>query len=72
MARPPKAERSRRFDVYLPETLAVRIEMLLFSEVENRIPHGEISKFFETLARKALDNPQSHTLSEGAPNGPVS
>lgn len=55
MSRPPKAERPRRVDVYLPESLHTRLALLLFSPAEGRIPHGAWSGFFETLARTALD-----------------
>lgn len=55
MSRPPKAERTVSVHVYLPETLHARLSMLLFSSAENRVPHGEWSRFFETLSRQALD-----------------
>lgn len=55
MPRPRKADRPARIDVYLPSSLRDRLELLLFSQAEGRVPHGAWSSFFETLARQALD-----------------
>lgn len=55
MARPLKAERTRRVHVYLPESLHAALSLLLYSSAEQRVPHGAWSTFFETLARQALD-----------------
>lgn len=55
MSRPPKAERTTSVHIYLPDSLHAKLSMLLFSPAEARIPHGEWSRFFETLARQALD-----------------
>jgi hypothetical protein len=65
MARPKKAEPSRRVDVYLPESLYARLTLILFSPVEGRVPHGEWSRFFETLARGAVERAETST---GAPS----
>lgn len=55
MSRPPKAEISKRVDVYLPESLHNRLTLLLWSTAEQRVPHGAWSQFFETLARSSLE-----------------
>ena len=54
MARPPKADRPIRQEIFLPESLHSRLTLILWSPVEGRVPHGVWSKFFETLARNAL------------------
>lgn len=55
MARPPRADRPVRREISLPQSLSDEIDILLFSPTENRIPNGALSKFFEQLARQALD-----------------
>lgn len=64
MARPPKADRPVRQEIYLPESLHSQLTLVLFSPVEQRVPHGAWSQFFETLARQAL---AKLTPPEGAP-----
>lgn len=54
MPRPRNPIRPRRYDVYVPEPIAARIDMLLYSTAEQRIPKGAISEFFTTLAEQAL------------------
>jgi hypothetical protein len=54
MPRPRNAEPSRRVDIHLPESLHAQLSLVLFSPVEGRVPHGEWSRFFCTLAREAL------------------
>jgi len=61
MSRPPKAERTERVSVYLPTSLYGRVNLLLYSDAEGRVPHGAWSAFFETLARQALDRLVTHT-----------
>jgi hypothetical protein len=54
MSRPPKAERTRRVEVQLPESLYHRLVLLLVSPTEGRIPQGDLSKFYVTLTEQAL------------------
>lgn len=54
MARTPKTDRPVRREISLPESLDARIQLLLYSPVERRIPHGAVSAFFTELAREAL------------------
>lgn len=54
MARPPKADRPVRQEIYLPQSLHDQLTLILWSPAEQRVPHGAWSKFFETLARQAL------------------
>lgn len=54
MPRPRKADRPIPVHVYLPESLHTRLTLLLWSEVEGRIPQGAWSEFFITLANEAV------------------
>jgi len=52
MGRPRKTTPPIRVGLTLPKDLSDRLESHLKSEVENRIPHGDKSKFFEALIRE--------------------
>ena len=52
MARPKKVQRPVEISISIPEDLNVRMRLELFSEVENRVPHGAISRLVETLLRE--------------------
>lgn len=51
MGRPKKTVPPVRFGCCLPSDLNARMEKHLFSEVEERIPHGAKSDFIESLIR---------------------
>jgi len=51
MARPSKTIRPVRFGCCLPSDLNERLTQHLFSEVEERVPHGAKSTFVEGLIR---------------------
>jgi len=55
MARPRKAVRPLEKTISLPEDLAVRVDLKLFSELEGRVPHGRWSKYVEELIRVDLE-----------------
>jgi hypothetical protein len=52
MGRPRKTTPPVRIGFTLPQDLADRLDTHLKSEVENRVPHGDKSKFFESLTRE--------------------
>jgi len=52
MGRPRKTVPPVRVGFTLPKDLNDRLEDHLKSEVENRVPHGDKSKFFENLTRE--------------------
>lgn len=52
MGRPKRTVPSVRFGCCLPEDLDNRLSRHLFSEVEERIPHGAKSLFVEDLLRE--------------------
>ena len=56
MARPSKITRPRKIHVHLPEDVAARLELYLWSPGENRVPYGAMSKFFEERIREFFDS----------------
>jgi len=49
--RKPNVEPSVATNLHLPESVRVRLDLLLFSEVEGRVPKGAYQRFFsERLA----------------------
>lgn len=44
--RKPLLERSVATNVHLPETWRTRLDLLLYSEVEDRVPKGAYQRFF--------------------------
>lgn len=50
--RPQKTVKSIQMNISLPEDLAARIKLHLWSDVEGKIPHGVQSAFFEKLLRE--------------------
>jgi hypothetical protein len=52
MGRPRKTTPQIRVGFTLPQDLVARIDAHLTSDVEGRVPHGDKSKFFESLTRE--------------------
>jgi metal-responsive CopG/Arc/MetJ family transcriptional regulator len=52
MGRPRKTTPPIRVGLSLPKDLSDRLDTHLKSDVENRVPHGDKSKFFESLIRE--------------------
>jgi ferredoxin-NADP reductase len=46
MPRKPNIDPSTRLEVKIPESVRVPLDLLLFSELENRIPQGKYQEFF--------------------------
>ncbi len=44
MPRPKLIDRPVPIEIQVPESLASRVKLELFSDLENRVPHGEMSK----------------------------
>jgi hypothetical protein len=53
--RPPSIRRSRPLNVHLDEELLTRVDILLFSELESRVPKGAYQKLFNSLLTQWLD-----------------
>jgi hypothetical protein len=56
MARPKKLIRTVYKNIALPEDLAAKVELELYSEVEGKIPFGAQQEFFSRLLREYFDN----------------
>ena len=54
MARPRKINQSLDVHLMLPEDLMARIGLLLYSPLQQRVPLGALSGFFEQAARDRL------------------
>lgn len=54
MSRPPRAIRPVEKSLSLPRDLCDRIDLLLWSELEGKVPHGAFSRFVEAAIREKL------------------
>jgi len=54
MARPRKAIKPIEKTINLPQDLVAKVELLLFSELEQRVPYGAWTKYIEGLVREDL------------------
>lgn len=54
MARPPKAIRPVEKTINLPSDLVAKVDLILFSELEGKVPHGAWSRFVTGLIEQAL------------------
>lgn len=55
MPRPPNAIPPREIHVNMPENIAARLDRLLWSELENRVPYGARSGLINTLVENYLN-----------------
>ena len=67
MARPKSLNPSRYLRVYVDARLAARVELLLFSEAEGKVPFGAWQKFFTERINDFL-NSQNLDLAHIAPS----
>lgn len=58
MGRRKLAIRPREKKISIPEDLADKIDLLLFSQIEQCVPHGAWSKLVENLLRQHLSSLQ--------------
>ena len=49
MSRPPSILRSSKINLCLPEDLRARLDLLLYSDSEKRVPQGAYQRFFTNL-----------------------
>ena len=52
MGRPRKAIRSIEKNISIPEDLVLKVDLFLFSPLEQRVPHGAWSKYIQGLIRE--------------------
>lgn len=55
IGRPPNVMRPSRVEVRLPEDLRARLDLYLYSQLENRIPLGAYAKFFTERVKEFFD-----------------
>lgn len=61
MARPPKAIKSVSKHLQIEEHLASQFDLLLFSDLEGRVPHGAWSALINQLLRERLEKLKTNT-----------
>ena len=69
MARPKQTTPSVMLNLALPEPLAQKLELELFSELEGRIPTGAYKNFFSNLLTahfRAMQQPCPHCQGTGS------
>lgn len=54
MARPRKAVRPVEKTICLPEDVVVQVDLLLYSDLEGRVPYGGWQRYVEGLIRNDL------------------
>lgn len=54
MGRIAKVDTPVRKHINLPTSLSVRVDLILFSDVEGKVPHGAWSSYLERLIRQDL------------------
>lgn len=53
--RPPKVERMVEIRPTIPEELKARVDLLLFSPLEGRVPYGKLGELVSMLLQEHLD-----------------
>jgi hypothetical protein len=69
MPRKPNLERPTRLETKLPETLRARLDLLLFSELEGRVPKGRYQEFFIERILEFFNSRQLELEPLGFPQG---
>ncbi len=54
MPRPAKVDRPVEKSISLPESLCVQVDLILWSELEQRVPHGAWAKYVKRLVEEDL------------------
>lgn len=55
MPKPKNTSPPTRLDLQIPEDLRARLDLMLYSELEGRIPHGEYTRFFCARLREHFE-----------------
>lgn len=55
MPRRPNIEPSSRLELKLPESLRAKLDLILWSDAEGRVPHGAYAKFITRLLAEYFD-----------------
>lgn len=54
MPRPRRTDRPVEKNISLPETLVLKVDLMLFSDLEGKVPFGAWKAYIETLIRQDL------------------
>ena len=71
MPRPAKVVRPRKIHISLPEDLALRLELYLFSPALNRVPYAAFQKFFEQRTLEFFAKAEYEAWKEAQPRSEV-
>lgn len=55
MPKPRNTNAPTRLDLAIPEDLRARLDLLLYSELEGRVPHGAYARFFCSRLREHFE-----------------
>jgi hypothetical protein len=69
MSRPRKINQSVNVHLMLPEDLVAAVSLALYSPLQERIPLGAMSAFYERAARDALARVNLEKANEQAADG---
>lgn len=64
MGRPFNVERSVPLELHLPESLRTKVDLLLFSEIEGRVPRGAYLQFFIGLLNEHFEKRSQQLVSK--------
>jgi hypothetical protein len=65
--RPLQVDRPIRIHILLPESLHNRTQLVLFSELDGRVPYGAMSNLVKELIRDWLDSRELDLTAFGVP-----
>lgn len=60
MPKPPRADRPIEKTLSLPSSLVVKVDLLLWSDVEGRVPHGAWRDYVVALIEQDLQRRVAH------------
>jgi len=69
MPRPPSVIRPTLLHVSIPEDLRTRLDLLLFSSLEGRVPKGAYQRFFSERIQEFFNHRKLDLMPYGAPQG---
>lgn len=69
MPRRPNLDRPTRVEIQLPESLHTKLTLLLFSELEGRVPFGSYSSFYTERTKEYLQHKRLDLHPYGLPEG---
>jgi hypothetical protein len=67
MPRPPRADRPVEKTINIPRSTCTKIDLILWSELEGKVPHGAWSRYINTLIEADLS--ERARKAQGVPHG---